>query len=72
MNPERISPDYWLNCHLSIAIHYGQIMYNGVLYIVDDDNYLVREDIYKAEVKKANQEKKDRIKAQWQKQLKMF
>lgn len=51
-NIEKIAPGHWLNSQLSIASHYGRITIQGRMYIIDPlDNYLVREDIYKAEMK---------------------
>lgn len=49
---EKISPECWLVSQFSIARHYGGCTINGKKFVIDPDtNYLVREDIYKRELK---------------------
>ena len=55
---EKIAPEYWLNSQLSVARHHGGCVINGKKFIIDPvDNYLVREDIYKAELKNKKKKK---------------
>lgn len=66
---EKISPEYWLNSPFSIARFYGGCVIQGKKFMVDPDtNYLVREDIYKRELK--DKKKIDRVikaeREQWQ------
>ena len=47
-HPILIHPDYWMNSQLSIARHYGGVIYNVRTYIIEPQkNYLVRRDIWK-------------------------
>ena len=46
---ERIPPEHWRNDHLSIAKFYGGIRIHGAMYLIDDNGWLVREDILKKE-----------------------
>jgi hypothetical protein len=49
---ERIGPDYWRNSQLSIARHFGACILNNTRYILcPDTDYLVREDVWKRELK---------------------
>lgn len=49
---EKIHPDYWLNTQLSVCRFAGAGIINGVKYVVDPtDQHLVREDVYKRELK---------------------
>ena len=49
---EKIFPDYWRNSQLSIARFSGRCIINGKLYILDPStDILVREDIWKQEIK---------------------
>jgi len=49
---EKIAPEYWLHSQFSIARHYGGCVINNRKFVIDPDtNYLVREDIYKKELK---------------------
>ena len=51
---ERIGPDYWRNSQLSIARHFGAAIINGTKYVLDPvTDYLVREDIWKKDIKYA-------------------
>lgn len=62
MNPEtveRISPDVWLNSHLSIARFYGGCTIKGHRYVVDAiTNELVRQDVLKREAKQRRIDRK--------------
>lgn len=54
-HPILIHPDYWMNSQLSIARHYGGIIYNVRTYIIEPSkNYLVRHDIWKLMPPKGN------------------
>lgn len=47
-HPILIRPVVWMNSQLSIARHYGGIIYNVRTYIIEPTkNYLVRRDIWK-------------------------
>jgi hypothetical protein len=67
---ERIGPDYWRNSQLSVCRFAGAGIINGVKYILDPDtDYLVREDIYKRDMKDAKKKAKVAAaeKAKWMK-----
>ncbi|GAB3324426.1 hypothetical protein GCM10027299_21660 [Larkinella ripae] len=56
---KRISKDYWMHSHLSIARFYGSIKINGIQYILNPKTEeLVRADVLKAERKKERDAKK--------------
>ena len=61
---ERIAPDYWMNSHLSIARYYGGCKINNIHYVLCPlTNYLVREDIWKEDLKQ--QKVKEAEKKKW-------
>jgi len=69
---ERIPPEHWQNSQLSIAKYYGGIMIHGTMYLIDENGWLVREDILKKEAKEASKERKDKIKESKKKQYNLF
>ena len=61
-NIEKIAPECWRNNQLSVSRFAGGCILNGVRFILDPDtDYLVREDIYRAELK--DKAKRDRVAA---------
>lgn len=69
---ERIHPNYWMNCQLSIARHYGRINIQGVEYIVGEGNFLIRWDIWEKEKKQKKNKEVEERKQMKAKQNKMF
>ena len=69
---ERIPPEHWQHNQLSVARHYGGIKIHGVMYFIDENNWLVRGDIMKKEAKEASKERKEKIKKSWENQLNLF
>ena len=60
---EKIAPEYWRNSQLSIARHYGRIVLQGMTYILDPGtDYLVREDVWRREMKEAKKAAAERRK----------
>jgi len=56
---ERIHPDYWRNCQLSVARFSSGCKINGVSYILDPDtDHLVRFDIWQGERKDKAKQKR--------------
>jgi hypothetical protein len=56
---EKIHPDYWRNTQLSVARFYGAAVIQGTKYVLDPEtDHLVREDIYKKELKDTFKQKR--------------
>jgi len=69
---ERIPPEHWRNDYLSVAKFYGGIRINGTMYLIDENNWLVRGDIMQKEAKEASKERKEKIKKSWENQRNLF
>lgn len=69
---ERIPPEHWQNSQLSIAKYHGGIRIHGIMYFIDQDNWLVREDILKKEKSIRNDMLKEDIKKNKRNQYNLF
>lgn len=66
INIEKIAPEYWRNSFFSLARFYGRIVVQGMTYILDPEtDYLVREDVWRREMKDARKAEAERRK--WKK-----
>ena len=66
---EKIHPDYWRNCQLSVARFSSGCTINGTAYILDPDtDHLVRKDIWLKEIKDKAKAKRiaDAEKKKWE------
>jgi hypothetical protein len=69
---ERIPPEHWQNSQLSVAKYYGGIRIHGKMYLIDANNWLVREDILKKEAAEVSKARKEEIKKAKEKQYDLF
>ena len=69
---EKIPPEHWQNTQLSVARFYGGIKIHGVMYHIDENDWLVRDDIIKKEASEASKERKEKIKKSWEDQFNLF